>query len=199
MAVPRFFAPVLAAAGLLLALQGAPARAADTPAGPPMQVEVEATDGDHRVFRVRQRVPVVPGPLKLFFPQWLPGQHAALGEIGRLAGLQIQANGRALPWRRDPAYAFAFLLDVPAGVPELHLAFEYLSPVSADTGRVVMSREMINLQWQSVLLYRPAPTPARCRCWPPCGCPRVGKPPRHCARHAARAAGCASSRCRWTP
>ena len=153
MAMPRFFASVLAAASLSIALQSAPARAADTPAGPPMQLDVDATDGDHRVFRVRQRLPVVPGPLKLFFPQWLPGQHAANGEIGRLAGLQIQAKGQALPWRRDPADAFAFLLDVPTGVAELQLAFEYLSPLSADTGRVVMSREMLNLQWQSVLLY----------------------------------------------
>ena len=37
------------------------------------RLDVDATDLDHRVFRVRERIPVAPGPQVLMFPRWLPG------------------------------------------------------------------------------------------------------------------------------
>ena len=156
--VPR---NLLRCAGLLAwALAGA-AALAQAPAAYPgtLQLEVDATDLDHRIFQVRQRLPVVPGPLTLYFPRWLPGQHAPNGDVSRLAGLVIKAGAQTLPWARDPADTHAFLLTVPPGVRELDLGFGHLSPVTPDSGRVVATRQMLNVQWQSLLLY-PAGPPA---------------------------------------
>ena len=145
--------------GLLAwALAGA-AALAQVPAAYPgtLQVEVDATDLDHRIFQVRQRLPVQPGPLKLYFPRWLPGTHSPSGDVSRLAGLEIKAGGQTLAWTRDPLDTHAFLLTVAPGVSELDLAFAHLSPVSPDSGRVVATRQMLNLQWHNLLLYPAGP------------------------------------------
>ena len=143
---------------LAWALAGA-AALAQVPAAYPgtLQLEVDATDLDHRIFQVRQRLPVQPGPLKLYFPRWLPGTHAPSGDVSRLAGLVIKAGGQTLAWARDPADSHAFVLTVAPGVSELDLAFAHLSPVSPDSGRVLATRQMLNLQWHNLLLYPAGP------------------------------------------
>ena len=151
----------LLAAALALGVPPARAQPQPVPHNPGLlRLEVDATDLDHRIFQVRQRLPVSPGPLKLYFARWLPGQHAPNGDVGRLAGLVIRAAGQTLAWTRDPLDTHAFRLTVPAGVAELELAFDHLSPVSADSGRVVATRQMLNLQWNDLLLY-PAGPPVR--------------------------------------
>jgi predicted metalloprotease with PDZ domain len=116
-------------------------------------LSVDATDIERKVFRVRETLPVKPGPLTLLYPRWLPGHHGPYGEVERLAGLQVSANGQPLRWERDPVEPQAFHLEVPAGVNELQLEFQHLSPTTHDAGRVVMAPEMLNLQWNAVVLY----------------------------------------------
>lgn len=148
----------------LLALAGAQAlaqnhtppipAARDLPYPGVIQLQVDATDLDHRVFQVQQTLPVVGGPLTLYFARWLPGTHGPSGAVDRLAGLKVRTDTqRDLPWRRDPVDPFAFHVDVPPGVTALQLQFQHLSPLDKRHGRVVMTREMLNLQWNSVLLY----------------------------------------------
>jgi predicted metalloprotease with PDZ domain len=153
---------LIAATALALALH-LPAAAQDSVRDEPypglVRVNVDATDLDHRVFRVQQRLPVKPGPLKLFFARWLPGTHGPNGDVTRLSGLQIQARGQPLRWTRDPLDSHAFLVTVPPGADELAIEFAFLSSVS-DQGRVVATRQMLNLQWNNLLLY-PAGHPAR--------------------------------------
>ena len=48
---------------------------------------------------------------------------------------------------------YAFHVDVPAGVASLDLAFQFLSPVSTKEGRVVMTPDMLNVEWNTVALY----------------------------------------------
>jgi predicted metalloprotease with PDZ domain len=115
---------------------------------------VDATDLSQRVLRVRQTLPVRPGPLKLFFPRWIPGHHSPTGDITRLAGLKISApDGKPMAWSRDPLDTHAFRLTVPHGVSQLDIDFQHLSPVARDGGRVVVTREMLNLQWHNLVLY----------------------------------------------
>jgi predicted metalloprotease with PDZ domain len=128
--------------------------ARDIPFPGTMRLHVDATDIDQHVFRVRQSIPVVAaGRMTLLMPQWLPGKHAPRGEIEKLAGLVIRANGRELTWKRDPLDMYAFHVDVPAGVPALDVSFQFLSATMPDQGRVVVTREMLNLQWEAVSLY----------------------------------------------
>ena len=124
-----------------------------TPYPGTLTLEIDATDLDHKIFRVKESVPVQAGPLTLLYPQWLPGEHAPGGPIGQFAGLQISAAGKPLAWRRDPLDVYAFHLDVPTGMTRIDLEFQFLSPFARDVGRVVMTREMLGLQWRSALLY----------------------------------------------
>ena len=123
----------------------------DTPYPGTMTLNVDATDTEQGIFRVTQTIPVAAaGPMTLNFPKWLPGNHAARGQIEKLAGLVIRAGGRTLVWKRDPVDVYAFHIDVPEGVRQLDIAFQFLSATEADQGRVVVSPEIIDLQWQSV-------------------------------------------------
>ncbi len=118
-----------------------------------LTLQVDATDLDHRIFRVRQTVPVRPGPLTLYYPRWLPGTHGPTGQITDLSGLRFSANGQPVAWRRDPLDVFAFSLDVPAGASLLEIEFQRLSPLNREGGRVAMTPDLLNLQWNTVLLY----------------------------------------------
>ena len=118
-----------------------------------IKIAVDATDIAHRVFRINETIPVQAGPLTLLYPQWLPGTHAPAGPIDKLAGLVVKANGKVLPWTRDPLNVYAFHVDVPQGATEVQAYFEYLSPQDTKQGRVVMTPEMLNLQWNATTLY----------------------------------------------
>lgn len=138
----------------LQTLQTAPAKApSDAPYPGTLTLQVDATDLDRRIFRVRETVPVTPGPLRLHYPQWMPGTHGPTGRIGELAGLKISAGGRPVAWKRDPLDPYSFALDVPSGASRLDIEFQSLSPIERESGRVVMTPEMLNVQWNAVLLY----------------------------------------------
>ncbi len=117
-------------------------------------LNVDATDLDHRIFQVQQQIPVKPGALTLFFPRWLPGTHGPTGVVDRLAGLKVSTpDQKPLAWLRDTTDPYAFHVTVPPGVSRLDLEFQHLSPLDKLNERVVMTREMLNLQWNSMLLY----------------------------------------------
>ena len=146
----------LAGACLVLVLAGA-AVAAPAPRDEPypgtIRLQVDATDLDHRILRAKEQMPVKPGPLTLYFPRFLPGTHGPTGQVDRLAGLEITAGGRPVRWHRDTIDPYAFVVEVPRGVSELSLEFQFLSALSRAGGRIVVTREMANVQWNSVLLY----------------------------------------------
>ena len=54
---------------------------------------------------------------------------------------------------RDPVDVFAFHVDVPAGATTLDVNFQFASPVDNNEGRMVMTPDMLNLQWNAVVLY----------------------------------------------
>ena len=119
-----------------------------------IKLAVDATDLPHAIFTVHETVPVTgPGPLVLLYPQWLPGNHSPTGPIEKLASLVITANGQKIEWKRDTVNVYAFHIDVPAGVSALDLDFQFLSPVSNREGRIVMTPQMLNVEWNTVVLY----------------------------------------------
>jgi len=126
----------------------------DTPYPGTIRLSVDATDTDRHIFSVRETIPVRGGDsIVLLYPQWLPGNHSPRGQIDKFAGLTIRSNGARLEWTRDPVDVFAFHINVPVAVSALDIEFQFLSPVDTAEGRVVMTPEMLNLQWNSVVLY----------------------------------------------
>ncbi len=118
-----------------------------------IRLEVDATDLGQRVFKVRQTVPVQAGLQRFHYPAWLPGNHSPTGQIEKLAGLVISGNGQRLDWVRDPLDVYTFNVQVPEGVSELRMDFQFLSPTDSAQGRTVMTPNMLNLQWNAMLLY----------------------------------------------
>jgi predicted metalloprotease with PDZ domain len=119
-----------------------------------INLSVDASDDIRGVFRMRESIPMSQaGPLTLLYPKWLPGTHAPGGPIAALAGIQFAADGHSLPWRRDPVDVFAFHIDVPQGTARIEAQFQYLAPTDATQGRIGTTPDMIDLQWNAVVLY----------------------------------------------
>jgi predicted metalloprotease with PDZ domain len=126
----------------------------DVPYHGAIRLSVDATDIERYIFSVRETIPVRPGePIVLLYPQWLPGNHSPSGRVDKLAGLMIHANGARVEWRRDPVDVFAFHVDVPADTAALEVEFQFTSSVDTNEGRVVMTPDMLNLQWNALALY----------------------------------------------
>ena len=120
---------------------------AGTPYEGMLLLTVDATDLSRRIFRVREEIPVKPGPVHLYYPQWLPGNHGPRGPVDQLGGLRFSVDGTSLPWRRDPLDMYRFRVEVPAGASVLVAEFEHLSPMDPIQGRVVVTPEIVGLQW----------------------------------------------------
>ena len=126
----------------------------DIPYPGTLRLDVDATDTLRHIFSVHETIPVRGGePAVLLYPQWLPGNHSPSGRIDALAGLIIKAGGTRLEWTRDPVNVFGFHVNVPAGVDALDLEFQFLSAAENSQGRIMMTQEMLNVQWNAVALY----------------------------------------------
>jgi predicted metalloprotease with PDZ domain len=119
-----------------------------------IELDVDASDTQQGIYRVKETIPVArDGAMTLLMPAWLPGKHAARGEIEKLAGLKITGGGRVLPWRRDDVDVWAFHIDVPQGVRSIVAEFQFLTATAPSQGRVTVTPNMLNLQFEQVSLY----------------------------------------------
>ena len=118
-----------------------------------LKLDIDVTDTERKIHRARLSIPVTAGPLTLLFPQWLPGNHSPNGDISGLSGLTIKAGGAPLRWMRDTINVFAFHLTVPAGAPVIEVEYQYLTAVSPAQGRVLVTPDIVDVQWNSVVLY----------------------------------------------
>lgn len=129
---------------------------ADVPyPGGAIQLEIDAGDTVRGVYRVTETIPVAPGTrqLTLLYPQWLPGNHGPRGPLAELVDLSFTANGQKLTWQRDPVEVYAFHIDLPAGTSQVVAKFLHTSPLQSSEGRITMTPEMLNLQWEKMSLY----------------------------------------------
>lgn len=118
-----------------------------------IKLEVDATNLAQRIFKIKQTIPAQAGPMTLLYPMWVPGGHTPRNSIDKLAGITFKANGQALDWKRDTLDVAAFHIDVPAGATEITAEFDFLTPTGPGQGRVVMTPNMLNLQFLSAALY----------------------------------------------
>jgi predicted metalloprotease with PDZ domain len=129
-------------------------RSQDRPYPGVLQLAIDARDTDRGIIHGRLRVPVAqPGPLTLLYPKWMPGYHSPQNPLELLAGIEVRAGETVIPWRRDPVEVYAFHVDSPPGAEALEIRFQFLSPTSSSQGDVVVTPEMMNLQWGRMLLY----------------------------------------------
>jgi len=140
-------------AGIVVAIFTISAWAA-TP--PTVTLSVDATSAPRKIFHATLRIPAAPGELTLYYPKWIPGEHAPDGPVVDLAGLKFSANGATLKWRRDLLDGFTIHVDVPAGVSEISAELDFLSPATYEAGFSAGSSatdKLAVISWNQVLLY----------------------------------------------
>ena len=101
--------------------------------------------------------PTPPTPPFLQLPQWIAGHHAPVGAIEELVDMHFLADGKPVRWWRDPVEVYAFHLDLPPGTRQVVAKFIHTSALRATeaaiAGRITVTDQIIDLQWDRVSLY----------------------------------------------
>lgn len=119
-----------------------------------IKVRVDATHTPQKLLHVEETLPVSSGPLTLYYPKWIPGDHGPAGPVSNLTGLKFETGGKAVPWNRDLLDLWTFHVDVPVGSSELHASFDYIEGAGESS-----TNKLLVLEWNEVLLY-PAGKPS---------------------------------------
>lgn len=128
----------------------------------PITLEVDATQAPQQIIHTHMTIPVSPGPLTLYYPKWIPGEHAPDGPIVNMTGLKFSGNGAVIPWRRDLLDMFTLHLEIPQGVSVLDVKLDYVEPeaTSGFTAGASATDKLAVISWNQDLLY-PAGHPAQ--------------------------------------
>ncbi|MGB6483811.1 MAG: hypothetical protein WBE86_10035 [Candidatus Acidiferrales bacterium] len=126
-----------------------------------IQLTVDATQVPLGLVKTHMVMPVQPGPLTLYYPKWIPGEHGPDGPISNVTGLYFHADGKLIPWQRDKLDVFTFHVDVPEGVTHLDVDFDYLEPQAGGfaSGAASSTDKLVVISWNQNVLY-PAGKPA---------------------------------------
>src|SRR5882724_1757754 len=125
-------------------------------AAPTVTIAVDATAAPRKIFHALLKIPATPGDLTLYYPKWIPGEHAPDGPVIDLAGLKFSAAGKPLKWRRDLLDGFTLHIEAPAGVTEIAAELDFLSPATFEGGFSAGSSatdKLAVISWNQVLLY----------------------------------------------
>ncbi len=142
----------LGAAALAVSISGI--AGADVPADA-ITLTVRLPDPGQKLLYVHEVIPAEPGPLTLYYPKWIPGDHSPDGSVDEVMGLEFSADGRPLAWQRDELDRFAFHLTVPPGTHRIESRFQF-------PGGNRVTPNLIDLTWDQVALYRTgSPTKAQ--------------------------------------
>jgi predicted metalloprotease with PDZ domain len=124
--------------------------------GPTVTIFVDATAAPRKIFHAHLKIPASAGDLTLYYPKWIPGEHAPDGPVVDLAGLMFTAGGKTLKWRRDLLDGFTIHVEVPQGASEVDAKLDFLSPATFEGGFSAGSSatdKMAVISWNQVLLY----------------------------------------------
>jgi len=113
-----------------------------------IKLNVDATEAARNVLHTTLIIPVKPGPMSLFYPKWIPGEHSPTGPINDMVGLRLSANGKSIPWTRDAVEMFAFHCEIPAGVSMLEVSFDDVSQPGT-----TMTARLARVKWNRLLVY----------------------------------------------
>jgi predicted metalloprotease with PDZ domain len=121
----------------------------------PIRLVVDASQAAQKILHTRLEIPVSPGPLTLYYPEWIPGEHMPDGPIIEVAGLKFSGAGKTIPWRRDLVEMFSIHLTIPAGVTSLIADFDFLlsAPATGYSAGASATNSLALLSWNQVLLY----------------------------------------------
>jgi predicted metalloprotease with PDZ domain len=128
-------------------------------------LDVDATTIAKKILHGHESFPLdspAAHTVDLVYPKWIPGNHAPTGPVADLVNLMFTADGKSVPWARDPTDMFRFHIQVPAGTHLLVADFSLVGAYAAgndfgigNTSTTVQG----DVNWDQVVLY-PADTVA---------------------------------------
>ena len=123
--------------------------------GGPIALSIDASDTRRGLYTVSETIPVPAGmrTLTLLYPEWLPGNHSTTGPINLVSDIRFTANGKPLAWHRNPLDVYQIDVAVPERARAVVADFVHTSPVAGGEGRITMTQEMLNLQWEKMSFY----------------------------------------------
>jgi predicted metalloprotease with PDZ domain len=90
----------------------------------PINLEIDASSISRKTISAHEVLPITSSHELIYvFPKWIPGDHGPTGPITDLVDLHFSANGKAIPWTRDPVDMYAFHVSVPADAVEVEAEF----------------------------------------------------------------------------
>jgi len=119
-----------------------------------ISLTVDLTKTPQKLLKAHEVMAAKPGPMTVYYPKWIPGEHGPDGPISSLTGLHFKSEGKEIPWKRDLLDPFTFHVDVPAGASKLEADYDYIEPEGGSA-----TDKLDVLEWNEVVLY-PAGTPA---------------------------------------
>src|SRR5580700_11166349 len=119
--------------GVILFLAALPTLSAQ-PAQRPIELSVDATEAPRRLLHATLKIPVSAGPLTLYYPKWIQGEHSPSGPIADLSSLKFRGAGKPIAWRRDDVDLYAFHCTIPPGIDTLEVSLDYLGSANKDGG-----------------------------------------------------------------
>src|SRR5215472_16388290 len=123
---------------------------------PNVTLSVDATNAPRKIFHASLKIPATAGDLTLYYPKWIPGEHAPDGPVTDLTGLKFSASGKPLKWRRDLLDGWTINVEIPAGENEVLADLDYLEPpilVGGFSAASSATEKLLVLSWNQVLLY----------------------------------------------
>ena len=135
--------------------------------GPTLQIDVDARELPRRLVHADIRIPCQPGPLRLWYPKWIPGCHGADGPLQNVGGFRVEtADGKPIRWKRDEVELFCVHCDVPAGASEIRAHLDYIcnEPAVLAAGYLSYGNSSVGvLNWNTCLVYPEGPTAGQTR------------------------------------
>ena len=140
--------------GILVLAGATRAGAAPPPPATSIMLSVDATEAATGRLHNHLVIPARPGAMALVYPKWIPGEHSPTGPLNDLVGLRITADGKPLPWRRDPDDMYELTVTVPAGASSIEVDFDG-QRVGAGiySGNAVANSHMVDVVWNQAILY----------------------------------------------
>ena len=140
-----------------LSLVAALCMVAHAATAPHLTIALDATDAPRNIIHAQLTIPASAGTMTLYYPKWIPGEHAPSGPVINLAGLRFTGNGQILKWRRALDDNWAVNVDVPAGVSEIHVNLDFVGATpemnTLFSSGASATDKLALLSWNQVLLY----------------------------------------------
>jgi predicted metalloprotease with PDZ domain len=128
---------------------------------PELAIEIDARELPRRLVHTTIDIPCKPGPMRLWYPKWIPGTHGPKGRVEDVGGLRIETkDGTVLPWKRDEIELYCFVVQVPDGATSIRVKLDTICESSSVEAAGIFTygnASIGTINWNTCVLYPEGP------------------------------------------